>query len=489
MKNIVTILLLLILSTSAIAQEKSLKAYLSYSTFAVPGSDSYIETYLAIQGSSVVFVENEPGSYQAAIEVTMVFTQGDSIRNFAKYELKSPIVYDLERTNFGIIDQQRFSLPDGDYNLELQIADINNPNVPAFSTNETIQLDYSGKEVMISAIQLVESFEITTTESVLSKNGFDLIPMVYAYYPESVPNLHFYTEIYNTPELFSETGKYIVTYFLESFESMNQMKDFFFRKRLDAKQVNILLNSIDITNLPSGNYNLVVEVRNQKNEVVTLNKVFLQRSNPKVQLNLVDLSSINVNNTFAMRISNADTLRENLLCLAPLSSEAERDYAFNLTKTNDLHIMRQFLYNFWQNRNYNEPEKAWQKYYQEVQKVNLAYKTQTKKGYASDRGRVYLKYGPPNQIVEVYSEPAAYPYEIWHYYTLGRQRNKRFVFATKDMVTNDFALIHSDAIGELSNYRWQLDVYKRTWDPNSIDETGPEDAFGNRAYDFYKNPR
>ena len=39
------------------------------------------------------------------------------------------------------------------------------------------------------------------------------------------------------------------------------------------------------------------------------------------------------------------------------------------------------------------------------------------------------------------------------------------------------------------DYRWQLDIYKRTWDPHSIDATSPEDIFGNRAYDFYKNPR
>lgn len=151
--------------------------------------------------------------------------------------------------------------------------------------------------------------------------------------------------------------------------------------------------------------------------------------------------------------------------------------------------MQKYLYNFWYNRNNLNPTLEWEKYYNEVKKVNAAYKTPTKKGFQTDRGRVYLKYGPPNLLTESYNEPGAYPYEIWQYYTLEDQRNKRFVFYSKDMVTNDFVLIHSDAIGELSNYRWQLDIYKRTWDPSSVDDIKPEDTWGNKATDYYKHPR
>ncbi len=120
--------------------------------------------------------------------------------------------------------------------------------------------------------------------------------------------------------------------------------------------------------------------------------------------------------------------------------------------------MQQFFLNFWRSRNNADPEAEWYDYKKEVAKVNNDYTTQVRKGYDTDRGRVYLKYGPPNIITESYDEPSAYPYEIWHYYTLGEnQRNKKFVFYTYDIVTNDFQLLHSDAIGELSNYRWQVD--------------------------------
>lgn len=490
MKKIAILFLILSLATSAMAQEKSIRAYLSYAAFAVPDDLAFIETYLAIEGSSVVFKEIEKGSFQATIDVTIIFTSNDTIRDFAKYELNSPVVNDLNRTNFGIIDQQRFSLPNGNYTMEVLLADQNNPEVPAFSTTEMITLDFKQDEVQLSAIQLIEGFEKSQKNSIITKNDFDLLPLVYAFYPESAQKLSFYTEIYNTSIALGSEGKFMVNYFIESFENLRRMQDFFFRRRFDAQKVNVVLASLDITQLPSGNYNLVVEVRDAANKLITENRVFFQRSNPSVRFNLGDIASVSIGNTFVSNYTHADTLRDYLLSLAAISTEVERDYAFGLAKTADILTMQRYFFNFWQNRNIDNPEGEWLAYQQEVKKVNHTFSTLIKKGYATDRGRVYLKYGPPDQMVKNYSEPSAYPYEIWHYYTLGRQRNKRFVFVTKDIVTNDFVQVHSDAIGELSNYRWQYDIYKRTWDPYSIDQSDPGgDVFGRRAYDFYTNPR
>jgi hypothetical protein len=122
--------------------------------------------------------------------------------------------------------------------------------------------------------------------------------------------------------------------------------------------------------------------------------------------------------------------------------------------------------------------------------VDHLYSTPNSRGYETDRGRVFLKYGPPNIVSESYNEPAAYPYEIWQYYTLGEsQRNKKFVFYTIDIVTNDFQLVHSDAIGETSNYRWQVEIHKRTFDPYNLDRDRYPDAWGSDVNRYWENPR
>ncbi|HOI32473.1 MAG: GWxTD domain-containing protein [Bacteroidales bacterium] len=489
MRKLFTLLLILCMF-QGIAQEqhkKSLRAYLSYAMFYVPGAEPYIETYLAVDGNSVYFKETEPGNFKASIEIIMLFKQHDSIVDYAKYALNSPSITDTSAIDFGFIDQQRFSLPTGEYQFELIISDINNELDPPFQTLENIQLEFSDNEVGVSGIQLIESYEKTDTEGVLTKNGYNLIPLVYAFYPESMKSMSFYAEVYHTDKVFGKDSGFLLNYYIESFESGKIIDGFQFRKRTDSKPVNIVFNTIDISDLPSGNYKLVLEVRDRDNKQITQNSLFFRRSNPGMGYQINDLATVNISNTFVNRITAPDSLREYLLCLEPISSEVERDYVYNLIAKNETDLMKKYLYNFWVSRNYSSPEEAWQQYYYEVQKVNLAYKTPTKKGYATDRGRVYLKYGPPNQIMESYNEPGAYPYEIWQYYTLGNQRNKRFVFYTRDMATNDFVLIHSDAFGELANYRWQLDIYRRTWDPNSIDETAPEDTWGNRATQIIKD--
>ncbi len=482
MRKLLTLLFALsMLFAVAQNQNKSMRAYLSYATFNAPEADPYIETYLAVDGNSVYFKEISPGNFKASLEIIMLFKQHDSIVDYAKYALNSPAIQDTSTIDFGFIDQQRFSLPAGSYQYELIISDMNNEDEPPFQTVEEIQLGFPDDAVSFSGIQLIESYEKTDKVGMLTKNGYNLVPLVYAYYPESMNVMSFYSEIYHANKVLGNDAKFLLNYFIESFESRKTIEGFLFRKRMDARPVNVVFNAIDISELPSGNYRLVMEVRDRENQQVAQNSVFFRRSNPGKEFKMNDLASVNISNTFVSKMAEADSLKEYLLCLEPLSSEVERDYVFNLVEQGDVDLMKKYFYNFWVSRNYAAPEDAWQQYYYEVQKVNAAFKTPNKKGYATDRGRVYLKYGPPNQIMESYNEPGAYPYEIWQYYTLENQRNKRFVFYTRDMVTNDFVLIHSDAFGELSNYRWQLDIYRRTWDPNSIDETAPQDTWGNRA--------
>ena len=70
------------------------------------------------------------------------------------------------------------------------------------------------------------------------------------------------------------------------------------------------------------------------------------------------------------------------------------------------------------------------------------------KGYRTDRGRVYLQYGQPNDILEIPSDPVTLPYEIWHYYYLDNQSNVKFVFYDPALVGNDYELLHSNKYGE-----------------------------------------
>jgi GWxTD domain-containing protein len=161
----------------------------------------------------------------------------------------------------------------------------------------------------------------------------------------------------------------------------------------------------------------------------------------------------------------------------------------NVRTSTDMTGMQQFFFSFWARRDGKNPEKAWLAYKVEVAKADYNFKTPVKKGYQTDRGRVYLAYGPPNVRSQQYNEPASYPYEIWQYYTLNNsQRNRKFVFYSPDMVSSDFFLLHSDALGEFNNPQWRVDLVNRMNSPLDINQTETINSWGGFSKDYWELP-
>lgn len=493
MKRILLSLICLTAAISGIAQNKVVHSFLSSTTYNVPGGTPFIENAIAFDCSSVIYKQFEPGKFKATVEIQTIFKQGEKVCNFSKEALDSPVTSDTTNIVGAFVDQQRFSLPNGEYAMEITVKDLNDSRQTPYTSTQTVVIDYPTDAPAVSDILLVESYSKATANSEFTKSGYDLIPRVYSFYLANAKELTFYAELYNSDKYYPDGGQYLVNYYIQSYESAVKMKEFNYMKRTEVSNANILLNTINIQNLPTGNYYLVVEMRDRNNELLSSNSVFFQRYNPGCEINLADLRATAVNNTFAAEITNLDTLREYLRCLNPRCSESERDYVNNLVKTDDKETMQQFLYNFWNTRAPFNPKDAWQEYYAQVKRVNASYSTRTKKGYMTDRGYVYLRYGTPDKICEEPFEPGAYPYEIWHYYAVAGQRNKHCVFMSQDMVTNDYQLIHSDIIGEVNNPRWQMMIYSRFYGADYagdiIDQTEAPAAWGTHAGDLYNNPR
>ena len=145
--------------------------------------------------------------------------------------------------------------------------------------------------------------------------------MVMPYYPESVNRLTFYAEIYNTKKILGENEKYLLNTYLKTFESNTLINSYFYTKRMNVKDTEVVISTIDISNLPSGNYYLVLEARDRNNEIVGYNQFFFQRSNSNYQIDNTVLSSIDPEKVFTGNISNIDTIREYIRTLEAISSQ------------------------------------------------------------------------------------------------------------------------------------------------------------------------
>ena len=494
MKRILTLVFACLFGTQIIAQEKNINAFISYGTFNITAEEAtpYLETYITFDCNSLIYVK-DADQYQAAINLTVIFKQGESIKNYDKYSVNSPKISDTTNVNGFFMDVQRYSLANGEYQMEITIEDANNKNEKPLKVSETIVIDYP-ENICFSSIIALEDYRPATEVTANTKNGYEIIPMIMPYYPESISRLTFYAEIYNTKKTLGENEKYLLNTYLKTFESNTRIDSYFFTKRMNVKDTEVVINTMDISNLPTGNYYLVLEARDRNNEIIGYNQFFFQRSNSNYQIDNSALASIDPTKVFSGNIDNIDTIREYIRTLAPISSQIEIEYANSLIKSNDITTMQQYFYSFWSSRNALSPQIEWENYFTQVKRVNASFTAVKLKGYQTDRGRVFLKYGAPDRIVQNHNESGAYPYEIWHYYTLANQRNKKFVFMSKDVVTNDFQLIHSDAIGELNNSRWTNEIYSRTYSTyqeyyNADESVNPDIYYGDDAKDYYDNPR
>jgi GWxTD domain-containing protein len=488
MKKIVFILFLAVVSTQVIAQEevKDMVPFFSYSTFYSPQQGPYIETYLTILGHSLYFQKNENDKYVSNVEMTIIVKKEDVVVDFEKLNLSGPEMDDTSKVNFSLVDVRRFAVPNGDYSIEVKLRDINSPFDALFFEND-VALDYSVSVPSVSGIQLVERYKKSEDQSMLTKAGFELTPLPLNFYPKSVNSMTFYAEIYNTAAALGAEEFFLVKAFVEQFENHRIAANMQIFKREKAKEVLSFMHEFDISSLPTGNYFLVVEVRDKNNELVGTNRLFFQRSNPQADVDFLAMQP-SFANSFVALYTSRDTLAEFIRSLRPIATENEKVFIDNYTKSADIERLQQFFYAFWISRSDN-PQQDWNQYLAEVEKCQNTFATKIKKGYQTDRGRVYLIYGPPNTIVSRDNEPSTYPYEIWHYYSLNNQRNRRFIFYNRDLVTNDYELLHSDAFGEVTDYQWQLKLNQRNFATNDPDLRNADWGWGGRVEDYWNNPR
>ncbi len=474
----------------AVIETEPVAAFSAYKNFYAPGQGSYIETYLSVVGHTINYVTNDKGNLQGQIQVTQIIKKGDSIVDFKKYNLKSPIIGQDSIIN-DFVDQKRWVLKPGMYTYELEIIDLNNSSRKPTTASQIIEVRGVDKStVSTSDIELLQSFQKSDVYTEWSKSGYEVVPYVTNYYPPYTGKIAYYMELYGTEKALGIDGRFIVNQFIEKASSQTKFQDYFRFTKLSTEPVNVVFNSFTIEDLPTGSYNLVIEVRDKTNKLVCKQKQYFERLNPSATPDMSSLEDVDYTGSFADNFETEDSITEAIRCLSPIASDLENAVIQNQLESIDMETKKQFFYNFWNRRYDDEAEMKWEEYLVQVKQVDKLFGTKVKKGYVTDRGRVYLKYGAPNTMTDRPNEPSSYPYQIWHYYKLGNFSNRRFIFYLPDLVTNDYEILHSDMRGERQNYRWQMDLQKRTTPFDNWDQTTPlNGSHGTRSEELFTNPR
>lgn len=302
----------------------------------------------------------------------------------------------------------------------------------------------------LSDIQLASSiYSSEKTNSVFYKNSYEVVPNPSMIFGGSYPLIYFYTEIYNlTKSVQSEL-------LMVEHNLYNSKNNLVYKKKkfVSRKNNNIVeAGGINISKMPTDAYTLNIQVTDtlMKYSAITSKKVYV------INPNIID--------TTATLTSEGEMLSSEFLSMG----EEELNEAFEMAryvatgketdqwgKFKDADGKRQFLYNFWKGRNLIpgvSQVSASKEYYEKARYANEKFGNIHRKGWKTDRGRVYMLYGEPSEIDRFPNQVDVKPYEIWYYNSI--EGGVQFIFA--DLTGfSDYMLIHSTMRGELRDDNWQ----------------------------------
>jgi len=122
---------------------------------------------------------------------------------------------------------------------------------------------------------------------------------------------------------------------------------------------------------------------------------------------------------------------------------------------------RRFLTEFWQRRDPTPgtpQNEARETFYQGIAYANAHYKEggRTRPGWKTDRGRVYLRNGTPQDVLQRH-EGRSDPYEVWRYQT---GKDRYYIFLDRSGGIGMFQLIHSNDVKEPGIADWKESLHK-----------------------------
>ncbi len=417
---------------------------------------NYIEFNIYIVGKSVEWRGIDSTAAQASIEIGVFFKQKEEIVQFDKFAMKSP--KSLHPINFE--DMHRYAIANGVYDIEVTLKDMNKAE-NRITYKSSIIVDYSADMLRQSDIQLLGFIKPDSIEgSSRVKYGYFMEALPFNFYDKKHANLIFFNEVYNADKAIGDD--FLVSYTVKKLLAQPHERPLLMahkRKKPEAFIVNLL--QLDISTLESGNYRLNVSIRNRANELLSEKEVMFQRSNPNLEIKIDTLSNDALTSEFVGQLTEKD-LRFALKSILMKVPEGDVVVVNDMLKTKDLMAQRRYIFQYFANISPNKPEQAYGEYMLFAKAVDKMYNYGFGYGFETDRGRVYLKYGRPDDILTVENEMNAPPYEIWVYNKVEKtqQTNVKFLFYNPNLIANGYRQLHSTCRGETNNPRWVTELYK-----------------------------
>lgn len=444
------IIILFIFSINIFAQ-KELSFDFDYAQFQYDSTSNYLEIYYSIYPSYLKMIKQDGKDLvKAKMHIQIQNVNTDELVVNKDWGLSQPFKDSSDyKSNQTLLGTVGFYIKGGNYVLDINVEDVFNKKNKKSFTEKIDITPFSTKSFSISNIELATRIVNSNVNknSIFYKNTLEVYPNPSIVYSENYPVLFYYAELYNLQN--SENQK--ITLSKKLYSSNNSLL-YENSKDIHTTQKSIVdAGTINLKKYPTDTYTLILKLTNENTHkyVTTSKKFFL--INSKVASAPMNLSKSDyMSSEFGvLQMEECDDLFEKSTALA---TNTEKN---GYRKLDSLNQKREFLYNFWKRRDTTPEteENEFKKLYLErIQIANQRYSTFNTPGFKTDRGRVYLQYGDPDEIERHPNETNSKPYETWTYRNI--EGGVIFIFADL-MGFNYYELIHSTKRGELQDPNWR----------------------------------
>ncbi len=438
----------------------------------------YVEVHLRIFGDQLAYRKTQRGMV-AKTNVSMDILSGDSLVNHIKYNLLSPSL----KSPKDIIDVKRFALHPGKYLLTVSLHFANKKNGGELKMEKEIDIPTFKDAGGCSDLILLSAISKTEDEhNPIAKNGLLIEPLIFGVVPANRRSLTGYMEIY-PQDFHAKTLKYSVVKNKKTIHTKSH--------RLKNRPVIPQLMTISIEELKAGYYLFLVELMDDQSKVIGSRSARFYKAAPAKDaqwwLEATDGFDLGV-----FKDVQSDALDYALKSLYPIIDQEKRGLLKIVIESGNDEKKIAFLNDFWSHKYPDSPLANYEKYMEIVRKIDKKFNSNVGYGFETDRGYIFLKYGNPNKVLTIDTEVDAPPYEIWYYHYLPdtRQTDVRFLFYNPSLAHNDFHLLHSTCLGEVSNPAWEVELYRdaaNSQQGNTIDATSVKKGWNRKARQYFED--
>lgn len=428
-----------------------------YSVFRGENGKSILEIYYSVSQQSLLYIKTE-NTYEAAalVRITITDIPGNNIIFSNIY--KSPsIVNDTTKSKISqkLIGQVNYILDDGNYRLSILGSDFNDSTkLDLFEQDLKIVSSKAG-EISISEIELSTSIKKSENqESPFYKNTLEVIPNPSGLYGMNLNELYYYYEIYGLMES-NISEEYNVNYSVYDLNNINLIStDKKFRRKTESKAD---FGKFIIDSLERGSYFFRVTVTDTLKKVnFSAEKKFYIFKNTSSVVNSTKDDEF-LRSEFSKK--SEQEIQDDYKKMTYILSDQDKSKFKDLQNIND---KRKFMYDFWKAKDYNPNTQVLETkiaYFKRVNETNKMFKEAYTEGWKTDRGRIFILYGKPDDVEKYPFESQSKSYEIWKYNSV--EGGGECAFVEIQQATGVYKLVHSTFRTELKNQDWknELDKY------------------------------